>query len=296
MHARAANRFQNIEHLFAINKHIKDRRHLAQVLGVGAVKQQVTGKTVEFTDHHADYLSTLRNFDSGQLLHGKHIRQIVHRTAQIIDPVRIRDVSVPGLSFAHLFRASMVITDVGQRINNLFAIQLQGNTKCAMYAGMIGSHIQEHEIAVFTVPPHTPIFGHETQGILFDFLKFVGKAKRLHFRSAGIMVLAQRMSLPGRRHDDALEMRMAFKDDAEHIPYFALVPIGRGPNITDSREGKAGFDQRNFETNILVAAKREQMIDNGKVAFGKAMPVGALALIDGRQVEQQCIGGIGLHF
>ena len=104
------------------------------------------------------------------------------------------------------------------------------------------------------------------------------------------------MSLPGRRHDDAPKMRMALKDDAEHVPYFALVPIGRGPHIADRREGQVGFDQRNFETNILVAVEREQMIDDGKFTVGKALPVSALALVDGRQVEQQCIGGNCLQF
>ena len=165
------------------------------------------------------------HFDAGQLLHGQYIRQIVHGTAQIIDPVRVRNIGVPGLPFAHFFRAAMVITDVGQGIDNLFSIQLQGDAKGAMHAGMIGAHIQEHEVGVFTVPAHAPVLRHEAQGVLFDFLLLVGKAIRFHFGRTRIMVLAQRMPLPGRRHDNAPEMRMAFKYNAEHIPYFAFIPI-----------------------------------------------------------------------
>jgi len=38
------------------------------------------------------------------------------------------------------------------------------------------------------------------------------------------------------------------------------------------------------------------MIDDGEVAIGKAVSVSALTLVDGRQIEQHGIGGIGLGF
>jgi len=46
-----------------------------------------------------------------------------------------------------------------------------------MHTGMIGAHIQKHEIAVFAVPPHAPILRDEAQGVLFDFLKLIGQAE-----------------------------------------------------------------------------------------------------------------------
>jgi len=161
---------------------------------------------------------------------------------------------------------------------------------------MIGAHIQEHEIAVFAVPAHAPILRHETQSILFDFLLLVGKTEGLRFGRAGIMILAQRMPLPSRRHNYAPKMRMAFKNDAEHIPYFTLVPIGRRPEIADRRERQVGLDQRNFDADIFVAVERQQMIDDGKLTVGKPLAARTLTLVDGGQVEQQCIRRSCLHF
>jgi hypothetical protein len=44
------------------------------------------------------------------------------------------------------------------------------------------------------------------------------------------MILAQRMPFPGRREQEAPQVRMALEADAEEIPDLPLIPVRCGPD------------------------------------------------------------------
>src|SRR5229473_4415660 len=50
-----------------------------------------------------------------------------------------------------------------------------------------------------------------------------------------IVILAQRMPFPLIRQQNALQIRMAFENDAEHVVALAFKPIGRGPDLDHAR-------------------------------------------------------------
>ena len=186
--------------------------------------------------HDADHLGARRNRDPGQFLHRHEVGEIVHHAAQVIDAVGVRNVGVPGLALAHLLGAAVVEADLGHRVDDLLAVELQHNAQDAVRARMLRAEVEEDEIAVVAAALHAPLFGAEAQRFLFGLLLLFGKLERPHLGGARRMILSQRMPCPAPRHQDALQVRVAGKGDSEHVPYFALVPVRRRPEVRDAVE------------------------------------------------------------
>uniref|UniRef100_Q7R783 Uncharacterized protein n=1 Tax=Plasmodium yoelii yoelii TaxID=73239 RepID=Q7R783_PLAYO len=106
------------------------------------------------------------------------------------------------------------------------------------------------------------------------------------------MILAQGMALPGRRHDEAAQVGMPVETDAEHVPDFALVPVGGGADGNDAGERRIGLRQGDFQPDIGVALQRDEVIDDRVGACRHAVTVLPDPFIDGGQVEQQGIGAV----
>ena len=62
-------------------------------------------------------------------------------------------------------------------------------------------------------------------------------------------------------------MRMAVEDDAEHVPHFALVPVGGGPDVRDASAATGRSSGKgDLDADVFVALERKQMIDDGEIA------------------------------
>ena len=85
----------------------------------------------------------------------------------------------------------------------------------------------------------SPLLGPEAQRLLFRILSCFGELEWARLRRPRRMVLAQRVALPGRRHQDPPQMRMPLEGDAEHVPDFALVPVRGRPEIRHGGERRA---------------------------------------------------------
>ena len=226
-----ADGFNDAERALAIVEGEEDRRHLSEILRERAIPDQVADDAKQFRQHHADDLGARRDVDSGQLLHCREIGQVVHHAAQVIHAIGVRNVGVPGLALTHLFGAAVVEADFGNGIDDLFAIELQSDAQDTVRARMLGAEIEKHEIRAVAFATHAPFFGTEAQRLLLGHFLFRRQLIRPHLRRASWMVLAQRMSDPALRHQNALQMRMPVKNDSEHVPHFALVPVGRRPDV-----------------------------------------------------------------
>src|SRR5215469_3801765 len=104
------------------------------------------------------------------------------------------------------------------------------------------------------------------------------------------------MSDPTLWHQQALQMRMPLKNNSEHVPHFALVPIGSGPDARYSRQGKVVLRQRYLDADIFVPLERKEMIDNSKIALRLTVTMLPHALIDGREVIQHLVRTIDILF
>src|SRR5690242_4448663 len=104
------------------------------------------------------------------------------------------------------------------------------------------------------------------------------------------------MSNPTLWQQQALQMRMPVKNNSEHVPHFALVPIGGGPDARYSRQGKVVFRQGYLDADIFVPLERKEMIDNRKIARRLTVAMLPHALIDGRKVIQHLVRTIDIIF
>ena len=109
--------------------------------------------------------------------------------------------------------------------------------------GMLGTHVQENEIRAVAFTAHAPFLRTEAERLLLGHLLSRAAADTAPFPSREPDALCAADDHPGLRHQDALEMRMAVKDDPEHVPHFALVPVGGRPDVRDASAAKAGLPQ-----------------------------------------------------
>ena len=91
-------------------------------------------------------------------------------------------------------------------------------------------------------------------------------------------------------------MRMTVEDDSEHVPHFALVPVGGGPDVRDAGQRKAVLRQGHLDAHIFVPVKGKEMIDDREIAGRLAVAMHPHALIDGGEVVQHLVGPIDLFF
>src|SRR5215813_7660496 len=282
VHAPAAHGLDDVEDALAVGEHIEHRRERSDVLREGTVPDQVAGQSKELRHHDANHLHAVWDFDPGELLYRQDIGQVVHHSAEVIHAVGVGKVGVPRLALAHLFGPAMVIADVRHDVHYLFAAELEREAQHAMRARMLRPQIEEHKIRVLASTLKPPVFRAELQRRLFGLFLLFGQTEWLHLGGARRMFLTQGMTMPGRRRQDASQVRMAGEGDSEHIPHFALVPVGRGPDVSDGFERRALASERHFDPDILVALEGEQVINDCEIAYGLIIAVVADALVNGR--------------
>ena len=153
--------------------------------------------------HDADDLRAVRHLDARQLLDGQHVGQVVHHAAQVVDAVGVGDVGVPRLPLAHLLGAAVVVADVRHGVDDVLAVELEDDAQDAVRPGMLRPQVEEHEVGVLglALSCPTPRDGTAAPSALPPPARRT--AERRHFGGAGRMVLAQRVALPGVRHQDA---------------------------------------------------------------------------------------------
>ena len=74
--------------------------------------------------------------------------------------------------------------------------------------------------------------------------------------------------------------------DAEHVPYFPFIPVRGGPKVGKWCQAMLLFAKRDFDADICVAIKREQVIDDREIAGRLIVTMRPHALIDGREVVE----------
>ena len=68
--------------------------------------------------------------------------------------------------------------------------------------------------------------------------------------------------------DRRTSLNISLKRNPEHVPHFALVPIGGRPDRSDAGQREAALRKRYFDTHIFVAFEREEMINDREIVAG----------------------------
>ncbi|KPY29270.1 Uncharacterized protein ALO52_05149 [Pseudomonas syringae pv. primulae] len=284
------NGFDHRVCLLTVGEGEEHRGHRAHVLDIGTQEQQVAGDTEELGHHDTNHVDAIRHGDAGQFLDRKHVRQVVHHPAEVIDAVGVRDVAVPGLAFAHLLGTTVVIADVRDAVDDFFAVQLQDDTERTVGRRVVRAQVEEHVVLVLAGTLHAPGFRIEARCFFFQLLFGQRQAVGIEFGRTRGEVLAQRMAFPGRRHHDAGQVRVAREIDPEHVPHFTLVPVGVWPDTGDGRHAQVAFRQRYLEHDVAVTFYRHQVIEHSEVGARQSAAVSAQALVHAMQVVEHGIG------
>lgn len=134
---------------------------------------------------------------------------------------------------------------------------------------MVRPQVEEHKFRAVPLSGHAPVLGLELQGFLLGVLALHRQGVRVEFRRPGGVILAQGVSRPGRRHQDAFKMWMAGKADAEHVPHLTLVPVGRREDTGSGREAQVFFRQTDFEHDVPIAVDGHELIKTVKSESGR---------------------------
>ena len=193
-----------------------------------------------------------------QFLDRQAISQVVADRIHIIQPVGHHFGLLVGLGFHVLFDAGVQETDVGDTVDHGLAVQFEQQAQHAVRGGMLRPHVQQHGLALdgpvgdqvlqivygdFLNIRHKRLassFPHELPYVILftasqvDLFKVEGE---LRFLVAQRIILAQRVAFPVGGHQDAAQVGMTLELDAEHVPQFALTPVGATIEVRNSWQG-----------------------------------------------------------
>src|SRR5665647_1424331 len=79
--------------------------------------------------------------------------------------------------------------------------------------------------------------------------------------------------------------------DPEHVPDFPLVPVGVGPDAGHRGHGGLIALESHLQPNVRVPVVGKQVVHDGEIAIGLALPVGPSPFVYGGQVVQGAVGG-----
>ena len=162
--------------------------------------------------------------------------------------------------------------------------------------GMLGTEVQENEIRAVPFTAHAPFFRTEAQRLLLGHFFLVRQLIGPHLRRASRMLFAQRVTDPGLRHQNPFKVRVTVKSDAEHVPHFALVPIGCRPDARDTRQRNLVLRKGYLDTQIFVSIEGQKMIDNGEITRRRPIAMRFHPFIDGGEVVQHLVRPIYFFF
>ena len=155
---------------------------------------------------------------------------------------------------------------------------------------MVRAQVQEHVVRVCSAAAHAPFFRNETQCLLLQILLCSIQCVRVEFGGACRMVLAQRMPLPGPRHHDALQVRVAVEDDAVEIPHLAFVPVCIGPDAGRGGQAQIICRESDLDAHVAVTFRGQQMIEDAEVCSRQAFAVRPQSFVDPMEVVEHRVG------
>ena len=183
----------------------------------------------------------------------------------------------------------------GMQVDDLLVAQADDDAERPVGGAVLRADVEVHERGVVLGARQAPLLGLEAQLLLPLVGQLVGQVEGAVLGAARRVLLAQRVPLPPRRHQQAMEVGVAGDADAEHVPELALVPVGGGPHA-GHRRPRCGsvLRQRHLEAHVRVPAVGDEVVEDAERGVGLALAVEPLALVDAAEVveHRERLGGL----
>ena len=163
-----------------------------------------------------------------------------------------------------------------------------------MRSSVLRADVEVHERGVVVGAGQAPHLGLEAQLLLHLVDHLVGQVERAVLGAAGRVLLAQRVPVPPRRHEQPVQVVVAGDADAEHVPELALVPVGGGPHAGHALHLRRLLGQRHLEAHVGVPAVGDEVVEDAEGGVGHALAVQPLALVHAAEVveHRERLGGL----
>src|SRR5262245_21525871 len=174
----------------------------------------------EFPEQYPNVLNPFWYFDPEQLFNRVRVTNVVQERRAIVEPVSVRDHTIPLMSLGHLFETAVQITDLYVRFDYPFAVQPADDSESS-----VGSRVRRSDI-------NDRRFGGQAISLVsfplllvLDWQLVVARQDRA---TARLVILAKGVALELLVTKDAPQVRMIPEADPEHVESFTLPPVS-GP-------------------------------------------------------------------
>ena len=272
----------------------------------------------QFGEDRAEIRATRRERHAEQLLDGVVPGDLIGDRRDVIHPVDDRHVLIEIEVLAQLLETAVQVADVGDRIDDRFAVERQHEPQRRVRRRMLRTEIEGPQIFLFRRLGVTQIGKLQRHVCLETSSRMTtvgvirsstlgsrdhGEVMPFTAASQGI-VLAQRKRGELLRHEDAFQVRMAGEADAEHVEHFPLQPIGPLPERNRRRESRIGVVDVRADIDPLTARRVDEHVQHaesvprvgvfeqvGRRQFGEQIET-AFALEEGERLENRCGGNV----
>ena len=142
--AGSGQEFAEIIDLLALREGVEEDGDRPDVHGAGAEAEKVRRDPGKLTADHADRLAARGKFPSHQLLDGASVGDVVGERSQIVEPVRVGHELVVLHVLRDLLVPAVKVADLGLRLDDLLAVQIQDDAEDPVGGGMGWAEIQRH--------------------------------------------------------------------------------------------------------------------------------------------------------
>ena len=182
----------------------------------------------------------------------------------------------------------------GTRRDDLLVAQAEDDAERPVRGPVLRADVEVHERRVVVGAGQAPHLGLEAQLLLHLVDHLVGQLERPVLGAAGRVLLAQRVPVPPRRHEQPVQVVVAGDVDAEHVPELALVPVGGGPHAGHALHLRRLRRQRHLEAHVGVPPVGDEVVVDAEGGVGHALAVQPLALVHAAEVveHRERLGGL----
>ena len=303
MHARPRYGLVHVKQGFAFAKAVNQDVHGAAVETVRAQPHQVVQQAGDLGVHDADVLRTNRHVHTHHLLDGQAVGLLVGHHRHVVEAVHVRQRLDVGLALGEFFSGAVQQADVWISALNHFTVEFEHKAQHAVRGRVLRPEV-ERVIFDFS---HVLNLDRRCTALLSSVVVFADHARRdlarldrdrlvndaFLFRvvthldvTGGRKILAERMADETVVGQDAAQVVVTFKDDAEQVKGFALEPVDRVPNLIQRwQHREVVVRAKHLQAHALVQADRQQ-VRGGAKAQAVVAAVAVFRVVNAAQVEQ----------